>query len=225
MRPYNENLCRQIVTEKYETLIRKKFGNYVSLDFQHVYGWIDYRPDTPRLRAVSGIIPCASFYYLDFLIANNPDVIYDIGCGMNFFKGIVPNIVGIDGDWNPDIWDVFDEEFANNHKNFFQKAFTINALHFCSILDFCKRINDFAETIAPGGQGYIAMNAARMMEHTNDDIKIRMFGKVDPEVTVVSDYFDNEIKKLNLNFLVAENLIDHRYDECIDGNIRLIFQK
>jgi hypothetical protein len=225
LQTYDEQLCRNIVATKYEHLLRKKYGNYVHLDFQHVYQWNTPFPDTPRLREVSGKIPCASFYYLKFLTDIDPDILYDIGCGMNFFKDIIPNIVGIDGVGNFDICDIFDKDFVAGHENFCQAAFTIDALHFCSILKFCDRVQDFSRLIKPKGRGYIAMNAARMLESTDNNTKQLLFGSISPENKIVADYFNTEIKKLNLEFLVIENLIEQKFDEYIDGNIRLIFQK
>jgi hypothetical protein len=52
LRPYDENLTKNIVKTKYEHLIREKFGKYVFLDFHRIYIWNDTFPATPRLRAV-----------------------------------------------------------------------------------------------------------------------------------------------------------------------------
>ena len=222
--PYNVDVCKRIVKEKYEQSLREKFGNYVYTDFQHVYNWNNIYPATPRLRAVAGQIPCASFYYIEFLTKVQEDLIYDIGCGMNFFKGILPNVIGIDGYWDPDIHDVFDDEFVQGHQNFFQVAFSINALHFIPITDFCKQVNNFAKTIKSNGRGYISMNVARLVDHTDAETVQKLFGStVNP--AAVADYIDEQIKTLDLNFLAAENLIELKFDEAIDGNIRLVFQK
>jgi len=53
----SKHSCNQI-----RTLAAKKYGNYVHLDFQHVYQWNTPFPATPRLREVAGKIPCASFW-------------------------------------------------------------------------------------------------------------------------------------------------------------------
>lgn len=216
--------CKQIVKRNYEQLIREKFGDYVYLDFQHIYNWNDTYPATPRLRAIAGQVPCASFYYIELLTEIQNHEIYDIGCGMNFFKGILSNVIGIDGYWDPDIHDLFDDEFVQNHQEFFQVAFSINALHFISITDFCKQVNNFAKVVKSQGRGYISMNAARLIDNTDSVTKQRLFGSNITPVAV-AEYINNQIKTLDLNFLVAENLITSKFDEVFDGNIRLVFQK
>ena len=225
LRPYDESLCREIVQTKYENLIRAKFGNYIHLNFQRLYEWDNLYPGTPRLRAVSGQVPCATFYYLEFLTNINPEYIFDIGCGMNFFKGIVPKIIGMDGSGDPDIFDHFDENFVHGHREFYQAAFSINALHFIPITSFRQRVLQFYDIIKIGGRGYIAMNAARMIDNTNDNVRLQLFGSTNPDTKLVADYIECEIHNFKFNFLVVENLIDCKFDDAIDGNIRLLFQK
>lgn len=223
--PYDEARCRQLVTDKYEHLIKQKFGHYVHLCFRSIYKWEEIHSGTPRLRAVSGHVPCATFYYTEFLVDIAPGDIYDIGCGMNFFKDILPNIVGIDSIGNFDIKDIFDKTFVAGHENQFAAAMSIDSLHFISLLDFSERVLDFSKIIAPGGRGYIAMNAARMTENTDPhDLKM-LTNSIHPDTVLIAQYLDTEISKLPLEFLVAENLVDEQFDDFMDGNIRLVFQK
>jgi hypothetical protein len=228
---YNKEVCTQLVKKKYEHLIKQKFGKYTHLCFDSLYTWVDVHNQTPRLRAVTGQIPCATFYYTEFLVNINPDTIYDIGCGMNFFKGILPNVIGIDADGNAathseyDIKDVFDAEFVVGHENQFQAVMSIDALHFTSITNFTKRVLDFARVIKPGGRGYIAMNAARLIDFTPKKDLIELFGTDKRDANLISQYIDSEIRKLLLNFLVVDNLVNEKLDDCMDGNIRLVIQK
>lgn len=225
LNPYDEDRCRKLVTEKYEHLIKQKFGHYVHLCFKSIYEWEDIHSSTPRLRAISGQIPCATFYYTEFLIDVAPANIYDIGCGMNFFKDILPNVVGIDSVGNFDIKDIFDKTFVAGHEDRFTAAMSIDSLHFISLLNFSERVLDFARIIAPGGRGYLAMNAARMTENTDPhDLRI-LTNSIHPDAVLIAQYLDSEISKLPLEFLVAENLVDKRFDDFMDGNIRLVFQK
>jgi hypothetical protein len=64
-----------------------------------------------------------------------------------------------------------------------------------------------------------------MLDHTNDTVKKMLFKDTNPSAETVAKYIDWEIKKLELNFLVVENLIEYQIDEPFDGNIRLLFQK
>lgn len=225
LNPYNESRCKQIVNEKYKNLIHQKFGKYVHLSFESIYKWQNIFSDTPRLRAITGQISCATFYYTEFLVEISPDFIYDIGCGMNFFKNILPNVVGIDGHDNYDIQDIFDKEFVSGHLDSFQAAMSIDALHFVPLSDFSERVIDFSRTIAPGGRGYIAMNAARMTESTDPMELERLTGSARSNRNFIARYIDDEIRKLPLKFLVIENLVDEVFDDMMDGNIRLVIQK
>lgn len=224
---YNKEVCRQLVEKKYKHLIKQKFGEYTHLCFDSIYTWVDIHYNTPRLRAVIGQIPCATFYYTEFLVSINPDTIHDIGCGMNFFKGILPNVIGIDAAPHSecDIKDVFDDKFVVGHENQFQAVMSIDALHFTSITNFTNRVLDFARVIKSGGRGYIAMNAARLVEATSKKDLIELFGADKPDAELISQYIDSEIRKLPLNFLVVDNLINKKLDDWMDGNIRLVIQK
>ena len=65
--PYNEEICKQSV-ESFKEEIKNKYGLFT---LNHCYKFhqggesqTDFR-GTPRSRAVTRIIPCASFYYLN----------------------------------------------------------------------------------------------------------------------------------------------------------------
>tara|TARA_R110000772_G_scaffold244101_1_gene357134 strand:- start:132 stop:860 length:729 start_codon:yes stop_codon:yes gene_type:complete len=233
--PYDKEVCMQLVEKKYKQLIKQKYGNYVHLCFDSIYTWTDILGDTPRLRTITGQIPCATFYYTEFLVNIKPDNIYDIGCGMNFFKDVLPNVIGIDGN-DPvdrnisdaakyDIKGVFDDVFVAEHENQFQAVMSIDALHFIPLTDFTQRVLDFARIIKPRGRGYLAMNAARMCECTNKAVLLQLTGSAKRDANLISQYIDREICKLPLDFLVVDTLVDKQSDEYMDGNIRLVIQK
>lgn len=225
LNPYDKTRCQQIVKGKYEKLIHQKFGNYVHLCFEKNYKWTNNWLNSPRLRALTGQISCASFYYTEFLVELSPDSIYDIGCGMNFFKNILPNVVGIDRQFDYDIQDVFDKDFVSRHLDSFQAVMSIDALHFITLSDFLERVIDFSKIISPGGRGYLAMNAARMVECTDPKQLERLTGSIRADPNLIAGYIDNQIRELPLKFLVIENSISDVFDDSMDGNIRLVIQK
>jgi hypothetical protein len=227
--PYNEEICKKIV-EFFKEEIKNKYGRFTLNDFYKFHQTDNlqssYRMVSPRCQTVTGIIPCASFYYLNKLLEIQPSKIADIGCGMNFFKDIIPGIIGFDGSGEErDVNEYFDDNFITKHTNFFQCAFSINALHYIPITSFYERVMDFTNIIKSGGRGYLSMNVARMVDNTDKKILKELFDTDAPDTGKLSDYVNQKIKTLPLKFLIIDNLIAEIYDEYLDGNIRLVFEK
>jgi hypothetical protein len=61
MYSYCPKICQNIVETKYVTALKEKFSRYSINCYDKLYQWNDYHSSTPRLRAVSGILPCATF--------------------------------------------------------------------------------------------------------------------------------------------------------------------
>lgn len=237
LNPYNEGVCRQVV-QSLKPAIFKKFGSYIFLDFKKFYTDVynPWRQGTPRLGAILSTLPCASFYYLNFLLELNPEKIVDLGCGINFFKGIIPNIHGVDpvriankgyefDFFGADEIDHFDSEYIKNRQNCFESIFSIDALHFVPINTLSSRIREFVSIIRPGGRGYLSLNAAMLIENTPESNLVELFGTVTPSPEQVENYVTDEIQHLDINFLVIDLCIVEKFQEFIDGNIRLVIQK
>lgn len=225
--PYSISICEQIVKNKFDLKLEEKYGKWKHNDYRKTYKFDDvvHQRLTPRVSLITIVIPCASFYYLDYLCEKMPNEIVDIGCGMNFFKNILPNVVGIDASGTDyDIFDFFDDEFSLNHTANYEYAFSIDALHFIPITNFYNRVLEFKNIIRPGGRGYLAMNCARMVEHTKRSDLLNLFGNTNPSKEQLAKYIDSEIRRLPIDFLVVDNLILEVYDEFMDGNIRLVFE-
>jgi hypothetical protein len=228
--PYNELYCRSL-HEKFP------FFDQIKSDFDVLY-WsslADYKMKlTPRqsmgIRAFS-MIP---FYYLEKLLEKNPANIYDLGCGWNIFKKYIPNIIGVspthDCDNHADIHDLVDDMYIQAHQNFFESVFSINALHFVPLSDLEKVIKDFVSMIKPGGRGFLALNLARMIDRSSVDF---LKTHVGPTLTCddYNRYIRNVLTKIDINYLIVDvdlaigDWSGFTFNEPVDGNIRLVFEK
>jgi len=189
--------------------------------------------DTIRLAALKfSCFSIAPLYYLDFLLEKNPNKIIDVGCGANLFKRIIPRIHGIDPALNNPYADEvgsFDSEFSQNHKDEYESVFAINSMQFISLIDFEKRILEFINIVKPGGRGFITFNIARMLECTSFEQRQKLFNiqTIDPQI--ITDYVNSKINRIKQNtttkFLVVDLFIDKEIDECMNGNVRLVFEK
>ncbi len=196
---------------------------------------------TGRHHAYRRVMYMASFYYLEFLQYTRPAKIYDIGCGANLFSLFYPNIVGISGpnirgdDETPfgDELGTFDSEYVKANASRFESAFSINALHFTNFESLQKVMQDFIALIKPGGRGYLALNIARLDDHSGSQEMLELFnaysGEPDYKYRTVDRkaiyrYIRDAVSQLHsINILSFE--IVATADEYIDGNIRLVFEK
>lgn len=235
--PYDETKCREVVS-RYLDKIQEAFGKRVALcydrsialeisrypriqNFYHKH--LGLR--TSRCVVAMSIFSCAVFYYFDILLANKPSSIIDIGCGENYFKDILPNLHGVDPiSKYSDETAMFHSAYAKENANKFECAFSINAIHFISLVNFKEQIELFASMIKPSGRGMVLANSARMVEKTTEKDLNRLFGTTNPDPIQIENYIDAELAKINLNFLVLETLITENSDDYLDGNIRMVFQ-
>lgn len=238
--PYNEAECISIVQERYLDKIQKKFGNSTLIFYDKIFSKdISTREDIENLYKSRGAVPtprclhsiklysCTLYYYINYVLDDNSRRVADIGCGENFFKDIVPGIYGVEPEGSyADSNESFgiDGEYSRKHYQEFDSAISINAIHFISLLDFKTQVHSFANIIKPNGRGLLVMNAVRMVEQTSDEDLVSLFGTVYPTASQVEEYIDQEIKKIDLEFLVVDNIVSQAYDEWMDGNIRLVFK-
>ena len=188
---------------------------------------------TPREKIGSRIInqtifPMVSFFYLRKLLEKNPTTIYDLGSGWNIFKKYIPNIIGVSPshyrDHNSDICAIVNDAYVKAHQNNFESVFSINALHFRPLGSLEKIIKEFVSMIKDGGRGYLALNLARLVDHTDQDFLLLELGKTNPDLNDYDKYVRKILSNININYLIVD--VDFtEYDEHIDGNIRLVFEK
>jgi len=193
---------------------------------------------TPRQSMETSNTSATIFYYLDKLLEVEPYNIYDIGCGCNTFKKHYPHIIGIGAEdpnsdkFYADIHDYFDSEFVKGHENYFESAFSINALHFVSITEFKQRYIDFFKIVKPGGRGFLSTNSQRFIDRTSSDTLKSIFNAQTPSGTQLENYIREEIQSFFAETSAIPIIVDildlsndANKDEFIDGNIRILFEK
>ena len=124
-------------TEIYKKIV-SYYGNDLIVSYDPVYvGTFEHL--TPRQILSKKIITAPSFYYLQFLLDIDPIEIVDIGCGDNTFKNFLPNVTGIDPypftGPGPDLIASFDSDFCRKNFEKYTCAFSIDALHFISLVE------------------------------------------------------------------------------------------
>jgi len=161
----------------------------------------------------------SQFYYLGLIQENNPEVIADVGCGGNLIKKYIPNVVGFDKTHFADHYEWFDKKFIDNHYQEFSSAFSINAIHFVSLIEFANRINDFGKIIKPNGLGFVAFNLLRMIERTQPHEFAKIFDLSRP--VTLKDYrlyIENQLKNVKYNLL----LVDITFEDQIKKKYELV---
>jgi len=193
--------------------------SYSPVDYHHYisHSPIEYHhaPRTPRETLLT--LHVAPFFYILKLLEKSPKVLADIGCGINFFKNFIPEIVGIDPTEHPDVDEVafFNDAYSNAHTNSFDCAMAINSIHFISLNDISNQLRSFSNIIKPGGRGFITLNAKRMIEHTEDFV-------LDNQL---SSHIKQQVDQALPNVLAYDDYIQTELDEAMNGNIRVVFEK
>jgi hypothetical protein len=205
------DLCKQLVNEY----------DVVYFDKQHFF---ERAHITPRQKAANhdqSWFSAIPFYYIEWLQEINPEKIYDLGCGWNIFKKYYPNIIGVGAEdpkspfFYADIHDIVDDDYILGHQEYFESVFSICALHFIPLSDIRKRVLDFASMIKPGGRGWLSLNVIRMPEQ-DPEFK-------DKDTLFIEKYCKEQLS--DLPNLVSLDIDLTYLDECIDGNIQILFNK
>ena len=175
---------------------------------------------TPRQKSWSKIATMVSFYYINYLYELNPSIVYDIGCGVNWFKQWYPNIHGIGEEQSVDFnfgdeQGKWDDNLINKLNNV-QAMFAINSLHFRHVGNLPKVIEQVISVLAKKGRAYLAFNTAVIIEES----------KV-PNLTTehLIKYLRHKLYKIEgVRWLVVD--MDDSFDyAAMDGNINLVLEK
>ena len=175
------------------------------------------------------ILDCTPFYYIEKVMQTNPATVVDLGCGLNVFKKVYPNIIGIDSNpkANFDEFDFFDEDFAQGHRHYYDGLISINTIHFSPIDTISQRLSMTKGLVKPGGRAFVSFNLETWLMHTDKQVIDSLFGPV-PQFNDIVNYVNNQIVASNLNLEVVDWPVLHITENSTirddyNGNIRLVF--
>lgn len=179
--------------------------------------------NTPRQNKIlKKILDLQPFYVLDYINEKNNNVIYDVGCGYNFFKDFYP-VIGIDPDSEfADIKDEFNDGFIFKNQEMFENAISINAIHFCQITDLENRIIGFFNCVKRGGYAYLAINMQRVLDITYHGIPYNIDDNL---INDIDNKLKNILTKIDGRLLFYENIFNIMHDEPLNGNIKILIER
>jgi hypothetical protein len=229
-RPYNEQNFK-------DYFVTTKIYNRIQNDFTEIT-WTKhcdmYRLITPRQflgDSTTNVFSVPPFYYLQYLLEVNPTRIYDIGCGWNIFKKYIPNIIGVAAEdptskyYYGDVHGMVDDAFVSAHQNFFESAFSINALHFVPLKTLRQQVIDFVSMLSPGGRGFVTFNLQRLIERSTDEFLIDTFKTLRPTRQQYDQYVRDQLDRLPCEMIVFDVGIIECINDVMEGNIRLVLEK
>ena len=202
---YLEKFANSSIYKKLSVEYTQLLSDYEDIKLDNLIGLDSHRSDIER----NSIFLYSMFYYLEFLLVNNPKVIADVGCGRNFLKKYIPGIVGFDRTPEADKQEWFDQQFVNNNLEKFDSAIAINSIHYISLINFVSQINKFGKIIKPGGRGYVTFNLQKMLENTKPHEYYQLFD-LTKELTMLDyRYFiEVELKKIKYNIITVDITFD-----------------
>jgi hypothetical protein len=165
-----------------------------------------------------GIFVYSIFYYIDLLLEINPKIILDVGCGENFLKKYIPEIVGMDPVREAaDIPEYFDDNFVSQHIGEYDCAMAVMSIGQVSLLEFKNRINQFGKIIKSGGRGFMAFSLGRLVNCTQPHEFAEIFDLSRP--VTIFDYYcyiKKELEKLDYRIIAADVLpvFERHYYNC-----------
>lgn len=184
------------------------------------------RISTPRFdRMRGGDLDLQPFYILEYISSMSDGVIYDIGCGFNFFKKFY-NIIGIDPTSDQaDIQAPYDLPMAEENKGKMDNVFSINAIHFCQPNELRPRVRGLFDMVKPRGYAYLAINIARIFEEfldfdaLSEDQKNKANG-------ILSAYAKANVLDICQDEVIYwDDTIANKFDSYMNGNIKILIRK
>lgn len=181
---------------------------------------------TPRYdHMLGGDLDLQPFYILDYISSKSDGLIYDIGCGFNFFKKFY-NIVGIDPkSEQADIIAPYDLEMAAAKKGKMDNVFSINAIHFCQPQELGSRVQGLFDMVKPNGYAYLAINVARVFDGSLDFDNLSKDQK-DKANGVLSAYAKANVLDICKDEVIYwKDTIANKFDSYMNGNIKILIRK
>ena len=211
---------------KKTTIYQSLTQNFDVVSFEYfMENFLNFKFGTPRKTIGTSFASAVPFYYLEFLTAENPSTIYDLGCGCNMFKQYIPNIIGVGAEdpdsnrFSGDVHDYVDDDYVKGHQEYFESVFSINALHFHPLSDLRKIATDFVSMIKPSGMGFLTLNFIRMLELDRKKFKDYTNAELDAyarqQLTDLSIPVEYQVVDIDLSV----------EDAYMDGNIRFVVQR
>lgn len=96
------------------------------------------------------------------------ELVLDVGCGANPFKGLIKNLVGIDPAFDQADYKCTIEEFETDTK--FDVAFCLGSINFGDRSDIERQIAKVVSLLKPKARIYWRCNPG-LQDHANDDCK------------------------------------------------------
>jgi hypothetical protein len=180
------------------------------------------------------VLDAQPYYYLQWLIEKQPQVILDVGCGINAFQCLWPNIIGIDDRSCPPPHDPeslpihVDETFSLSHRHMCDALVSVNAIHFASLLSIPSKVRSLSQLVRPSGRVFLSFNVETWISATDKDDLKKLFGLY-PDIDKILDYINQQILSLNLKLLVYDWPILSVSDcspirDEVNGNVRMVFE-
>jgi SAM-dependent methyltransferase len=207
---------REMPSNTIVTFFDKDSGNRISGE----------RKSTPRFDSLrGGDIDLQPLYILDYITSKSDGVIYDIGCGYNFFKKFY-NVIGIDPDSDQaDIHRSYDLSMAAENMGKMDNVFSINAIHFCHPDELGQRVQAFFDMVKPGGYAYLAVNVARVFQDLLDFDRLPEDQR-NKNVKVLSKYAKANVLDICRDEVIYwKDTIANKFDSYMNGNVKILIRK
>jgi hypothetical protein len=185
------------------------------------------------------ILDAQPYYYLQWLLERNPEIVLDVGCGTNRFRSIWPQIIGIDdysveeGPLDPpidpdSICMHFDEDFAVCHEKMCDALISVNAIHHSPLWGLAPQLKALSGMIRPGGRAFVSFNIETWLMHTPGHELQQRFGSF-PQLNDILSYMNDQIMSIGLQFLIYDWPVLDTNDcssvrDDLDGNVRMVFE-
>jgi hypothetical protein len=173
------------------------------------------------------IFSASSFYYIQFLLENNPKIIHDLGCGWNIFKKYIPNIVGVDSTpedhpfFYADVHALINEHYVKKNQGKFESIISINSLTFGRMSSIRKTVEDFVSMLQPGGRAYLAFNTVQLVKGDPEFSGNNNLHRLDRHIRT-------ELSNVPWEYLVFEsdnNPHTWQLGDYLDGDLRMVIYK